>query len=339
MNSSTYNINSVSLKDMYNNTIISKSITPSFISNSNSLLINSVYILDNNYKTIYIAGNNFSNVNVNSGVKFNNVVISPTVGTVSFVNNLLLRVDMVSSNYNISLVSVTDIYNRSILISEIIKVLLPSLKSTADSLAITSVNITNNLYKYIYINGQNFSDVTSVKFNDGNILPASFVVMSSILIKATMSSSTYNVYNTSVKDSFRWLSGGGLTAISSICDTLKAGQKLEDILINRIKGYVEKKRLAEEKAEGLFKEFLEKNKTRVFAREGGYIVKGKLKNYIVKMKNDEDCGVWTYPANDYICIEEKTKAGKYLCKYDKLLQFCLTMMNDNNMREQIYTIR
>jgi hypothetical protein len=202
MNSSTYNINSVSLKDMYNNTIISKSITPSFISNSDSLLINSVYILDNNYKTIYIAGNNFSNVNVNSGVKFNNVVISPTVGTVSFVNNLLLRVDMVSSNYNISLVSVTDIYNRSILISEIIKVLLPSLKSTADSLAITSVNITNNLYKYIYINGQNFSDVTSVKFNDGNILPASFVVMSSILIKATMSSSTYNVYNTSVKDSF-----------------------------------------------------------------------------------------------------------------------------------------
>jgi hypothetical protein len=146
-------------------------------------------------------------------------------------------------------------------------------------------------------------------------------------------------YYTSVKDSFGWLRGGGLTAISGICDTLKAGQKLEDILINRIKGYVEKKRLAEERAEGLFKEFLEKNKTRVFAREGGYIVKGKLKNYIVKIKNAEDCGVWTYPANDYICIEEKTKAGKYLCKYDKLLQFCLTMMNDNNMREQIYTIR
>jgi hypothetical protein len=142
-----------------------------------------------------------------------------------------------------------------------------------------------------------------------------------------------------VKDSFRWLSGGGLSAISSICDTLKAGEKLEDILIGRIKGYVEKRRLAEERAEQLFKEFLEKNKTRVFARGGGYIINGKLKNYLVKMKNDEDCGVWTYPANDYICIEEKTKAGKYLCRYDKLLQFCLTMLNDNNMRENIYTIR
>jgi hypothetical protein len=87
------------------------------------------------------------------------------------------------------------------------------------------------------------------------------------------------------------------------------------------------------------KEFLEKNKTKVFAREGGYVVKGKLKNYLVKMKNDDDVGVWTFPANEYICIEEKTKAGKYLCKYDKLLQFCLTMLNDNNMREQIYTIR
>jgi len=144
---------------------------------------------------------------------------------------------------------------------------------------------------------------------------------------------------TSVKDSFRWLSGGGLTAISGICNTLKAGQELEEILIGRIKGYVEKRRIAEERAEQLFKEFLDKNKTKVFAREGGYVVKGKLKNYLVKMKNENDCGVWTYPGQEYICINEKTKAGQYLCKFDKLLQFCLTMLNDNNMRENIYTIR
>lgn len=142
-----------------------------------------------------------------------------------------------------------------------------------------------------------------------------------------------------VKDTFRWLSGGGLTAISKICDTLKAGQKLEDILIGKVKGYVEKRRLAEEKAEKLFNEFLENNKTKVFKKEGGYIVKGKLKNYIVKMKNDNDIGVWSYPANEYICINEKTKAGNYLCKHDKLLQFCMVMLNDGNLREQIHTIR
>jgi len=142
-----------------------------------------------------------------------------------------------------------------------------------------------------------------------------------------------------VKDTFRWLSGGGLTAISKICDTLKAGQKLEDILIGKVKGFVEKRRLAEEKAEKLFAEFLENNKTKVFKKEGGYIIKGKLKNYIVKMKNDNDVGVWSYPANEYICINEKTKAGNYLCKHDKLLQFCIVMLNDGNLREQIHTIR
>jgi len=144
---------------------------------------------------------------------------------------------------------------------------------------------------------------------------------------------------TAVKETFRWLSGGGLTAISKICDTLKAGQKLEDILIGKVKGFIEARRLAEEKAEKLFNEFLEKNKTKVFKKEGGYIVKGKLKNYIVKVKNGEDeVGVWSYPNNEYICINEKTKAGHYLCKYDKLLQFCMTMLNDGNLREQIHTI-
>jgi hypothetical protein len=142
-----------------------------------------------------------------------------------------------------------------------------------------------------------------------------------------------------VRDSFHYLSGGGLTAISSICDTLKAGEKLENLLIDRVKGYVEKRRLAEEKAEKLFADFLEKNKTKVFKKEGGYIVKGKLKNYIVKTKdNGENVGVWSYPANEYVCINEKTKTGQYLCIADKLLQFCLCMLNDGNLREEIHTI-
>lgn len=145
---------------------------------------------------------------------------------------------------------------------------------------------------------------------------------------------------TAVKESFRWLSGGGLSAIGRICNNFDDNNKeLEEVLINKIKVFVEKRRLAEEKAEGLFNEFLEKNKARIIKKDNGYIVKGKLKNYLIKMKNEEDVGVWSYPGNDYICIEEKTQAGKYLCKYDKLLQFCLTMLNDNNMRENIYTIR
>jgi hypothetical protein len=144
---------------------------------------------------------------------------------------------------------------------------------------------------------------------------------------------------TSVKDAFHYLSGGGLSAISKICDTLQAGEKLENILIGRVKGFVEKRKLAEERAENLFIEFLEKNKTKVFKKEGGYIVKGKLKNYIVKMKDEDNVGVWSYPGNDYICINERTKNGNYLCKHDKLLQFCITMLNDNLMREEIHTIR
>jgi hypothetical protein len=143
---------------------------------------------------------------------------------------------------------------------------------------------------------------------------------------------------TDVKSAFHYLSGGGLIAISQICNDLKAGEQLENILIDKVKGYVEKRRLAEDKAEKLFKEFLEKNKTKVFKKEGGYIVKGKLKNYIVKMKNEDDVGVSTYPGNEYICINQKTKDGSYLCKHDKLLQFCAVMLNDNLMREEISTI-
>jgi hypothetical protein len=144
---------------------------------------------------------------------------------------------------------------------------------------------------------------------------------------------------TDVRSAFHYLSGGGLTAISRICDTLKAGSQLEDILIGRVKGFVEKRRIAEERAEKLFVEFLEKNKTKVFKKENGYIIKGKLKNYLVKMKDEENVGVWSYPNNEYVCINEKTKAGQYLCKFDKLLQFCMVMLNDGNLREEIYTIR
>jgi hypothetical protein len=143
---------------------------------------------------------------------------------------------------------------------------------------------------------------------------------------------------TEVKNAFYHLSGGGLGAISQICSFLQSGKELEDILINKIREYTEKRKLAEERAEKLFAEFLDTNKTKIFKKEGGYIIKGKLKNYLIKMKNEEDVGVWSYPGNEYVCINEKTKTGQYLCKFDKLLQFCLCMLNDGGLREEIHTI-
>jgi len=147
-------------------------------------------------------------------------------------------------------------------------------------------------------------------------------------------SKTYN----DIRKSFYHTSGGSLEAISRICESLNADSKLEEIIINIIKGYKEKRRLAEERAEKLFIEFLDKNKGKVFKKDNGYIVKGKLKNYLVKMKDKENAGVWSYPNNEYICINEKTRAGQYLCKYDKLLQFCIAMLNDGNLKQEIYTL-
>jgi len=147
-------------------------------------------------------------------------------------------------------------------------------------------------------------------------------------------SKTYN----DIRKSFYHTSGGSLEAISRICESLNADSKLEEIIINIIKSYKEKRRLAEERAEKLFTEFLDKNKGKVFKKDNGYIVKGKLKNYLVKMKDKENAGVWSYPNNEYICINEKTRAGQYLCKYDKLLQFCIAMLNDGNLKQEIYTL-
>lgn len=141
-----------------------------------------------------------------------------------------------------------------------------------------------------------------------------------------------------IRESFYRVYGGGLDKISEICESLHGGSKLEEILITHIKEYVEKRRLAEERAEQLFKEFLDKNKTRVFKKDDGYIIKGKLKNYIVKMKDKDNAGVWTYPAKEYVCINQKTRAGQYLCKYDKLLQFAIVMLNDGLLKEEINTI-
>ena len=141
-----------------------------------------------------------------------------------------------------------------------------------------------------------------------------------------------------VKEAFQYLCGGNLTAISRICHTLQAGQELEDLVIAELKIFLEKRRIAEARAESLFIEFIARNKTRVFKKDDGYIVKGKLKNYKVAIKDDGEAGVWTYPENNYVCINEKTKAGRELCRWDKLLQFSIAMLNDSQLKQEIHTI-
>jgi len=212
----------------------------------------------------------------------------------------------------------------------------------------TVIERLTNLEKYLeqirYYSGTQLELLSGrtveIKLNE-NIIPIHFNIKAEDKDHWTIGIDDFSIKRNyhDVRNSFNYLRGGGLSEISNICVNLNAGKKLEDILISKVIGYVEKRRIAEERAEKLFTEFLEQNKTRIFQKNGGYIVKGKLKNYLVKMKdNDNDVGVWSYPANEYVCINEKTKAGQYLCKYDKLLQFCLCMLNDGNLREEIYTI-
>ena len=37
-------------------------------------------------------------------------------------------------------------------------------------------------------------------------------------------------------------------------------------------------------------------------------------------------------------INEKTKAGRELCRWDKLLQFSIAMLNDSQLKQEIHTI-
>lgn len=128
-----------------------------------------------------------------------------------------------------------------------------------------------------------------------------------------------------------------VTAINQLTSQLD-DTNFEDLIINHVKSYLDKIKQAELKAKKLFEEFLIKNKSRVIPKENYFIVKGKLKNYKVTAKSENDIGVWTYPNNQYICINESNSQGRELCIWDKYLQFCLALLNDSNLREQIHTL-
>ena len=143
---------------------------------------------------------------------------------------------------------------------------------------------------------------------------------------------------TQVKDGLRNCYNGDIVSvIQQLSEEL--GDKIEDEVIAWVKTALDRRKQAEDKAKTLFLAFVEQNKARIIPKDDFYIVKGKLKNYKVAFKNDKDVGVWTYPNNNYICINAKDKRGYALVGYDKMLQFCLTLLNDSNIREEISTLR
>jgi hypothetical protein len=81
-----------------------------------------------------------------------------------------------------------------------------------------------------------------------------------------------------------------------------------------------------------------KNTSRIIPKDNFYIIKGKLKNYKLALKSDNDVGAWTYPNENYVCINEKDRKGQELVGYDKMLQFALALLNDAGLREEISTL-
>jgi hypothetical protein len=124
--------------------------------------------------------------------------------------------------------------------------------------------------------------------------------------------------------------------ISSICESLSAVE-LEDKIIKHLNLVLEKIKQAEIKAKTLFTDFIEKNKTKIIPKDNFYLVKGKLKTYKLGIEKNE-AKVWTYPNNNYVCINESDKEGHNLCIWDKLLQFAMALINDSKIREEISTL-
>ena len=148
-------------------------------------------------------------------------------------------------------------------------------------------------------------------------------------------SKTYNEVKQALWYSYRH-SSDIVSSITQISGFL--GDKIEDVIIDYVKKYIEKRKQAEKKARQLFLDFTVKNKSRVIQKDSFYIIKGKLKNYKLFFKNDNDVGVESYPNGNYICINEKSRKGNELVGYDKMLQFALALLNDSGLRKEIYTL-
>ena len=100
---------------------------------------------------------------------------------------------------------------------------------------------------------------------------------------------------------------------------------------------LEQIKLAEIKAKTLFLDFVTKNNTRIILKDNFYIIKGKLKTYKLGTEKNQ-AKAWTYPNNNYVCINEAGKDGHELCIWDKLLQFAMALINDSKLREEISTL-
>lgn len=130
-----------------------------------------------------------------------------------------------------------------------------------------------------------------------------------------------------------------LDFINDLAKTINTNkiEKLEDDIISFLQDKRKKIEVYEKKAKKLWEDTIKKYPQKILNVDNKIIIKGKLKTYKLEIV-DDDVKVYTYPDNNYICIHAKTREGGDLFIHDKLVQFALALINDSNMRENIYTL-
>lgn len=109
-------------------------------------------------------------------------------------------------------------------------------------------------------------------------------------------------------------------------------------LIDYCKEIIQRRLLAIAKGEELFKKTLEMYKGRVIAREGFYIIKGKLRNYKMVFNKDK-VDTYTYPNEHHICVDSGTYKGSKINKYDKAASTIRMLCNDDKTNRLVHTLR
>ncbi|KYK22733.1 hypothetical protein AYK24_00465 [Thermoplasmatales archaeon SG8-52-4] len=118
-------------------------------------------------------------------------------------------------------------------------------------------------------------------------------------------------------------------------------EDLQELVILARKAYTD----AIEKSKQLLENTIEKFKLEKTTldlkggRKSGYIVPGKIKTYFVSYENNKhtsDCGVYTYPDMQYVCIVDKTPNQQV--GVDKFVNRIYALVNDQLLAKQISTL-
>lgn len=71
-------------------------------------------------------------------------------------------------------------------------------------------------------------------------------------------------------------------------------------------------------------------------RRSGYLIKGKLRQYLISNDNTNKYGVYEYPSGRYICIVDK--GGNYLSPISRLISRIYALANDSKLAKEINTL-